>query len=143
MVLPLTIISFGIFTKWWYVEIDGEFHEFLTGFPLPYYCPGWHTSLSYQIFILAFIIDLLAYFIFWFFVVYFINRFIKNLEVSGLILIILFSVSILFTALGVLKAINSDNIYTFEKEFESVTLKSVYKFSWEKKPDLRYDLTKK
>ncbi|HEY0656583.1 MAG TPA: hypothetical protein VGD65_25795, partial [Chryseosolibacter sp.] len=63
-VLPLTIISFSTITKWWYVEIDG-YKEVLRGFPFPYIAPGWHTSLSWQIFIGALLTDLLIYFGVW------------------------------------------------------------------------------
>jgi len=49
IVLPLTLILFSTITMWRFVLIVDGASEILTGFPLPYICPGWHTSLSYQI----------------------------------------------------------------------------------------------
>jgi len=51
LVLPLTIIFFGAITKWRYVAVEDGPNEFLHGFPLPFMCRGWHTSLSLQIFV--------------------------------------------------------------------------------------------
>lgn len=65
LTLPLTLISFGIITKWSYgIVIDGT-DEFLYGFPLIYKCDGFHTSLSTQYFLTEMTINLLTYFAFW------------------------------------------------------------------------------
>jgi hypothetical protein len=78
-VLPLTILSFLFVTKSWLVPIyDGT--ETFTGFPFAYTCPGWHTSLSSQIFVTELIIDLICYFGFWYLLVIGIHRYYPKIE---------------------------------------------------------------
>lgn len=137
LILPLTIISFAIFTKWWYaLVVDGP-DEILLGFPLPYVCSGWHTSLSLQIFILEFLVDFLTYFLFWFAMVLAFHRFIKKIYVHKWVTIIWLTVSGCILAIYVLLASNPDNIYTLKRDFEMEVMETGYKFLWQKevRPD--------
>ena len=63
-ILLLTIISFLVFDKWWYALVTDGTDEIFYGFPLPYTCPGFHTSMSKQFFLMEFVIDFVTYFIF-------------------------------------------------------------------------------
>lgn len=73
--LPMTLISFGIITKWWFgFIVDGK-DVFLYGFPLIYKSQGLHTSLSSQYFIVEMMINILVYFIYWFAMTLILNRF--------------------------------------------------------------------
>lgn len=65
IVLPLTIISFAWFTKIWDVQVVDGTRETMVGFPFIYSCRCFHTSMCHQIFVMAFIADLLVYFMFW------------------------------------------------------------------------------
>ena len=132
LVLPLTIISFVVFTKWWYVAIDG-FDEILIGFPLPYICPCWHTSLCSQIFVSGLLIDLLTYFTFWLILTFAINQFVEKIKLNKAISISLLSLSGLFAVCMILIGSLSDNIYTWDMEFEINELETGYKFIWEEK----------
>ncbi|WP_370000290.1 hypothetical protein [Winogradskyella sp.] len=77
LTLPLTLISFGIITKWSYgIVVDGT-DEFFYGFPLIYKCDGFHTSLSTQYFLSEMTVNLLTYFSFWLIVTFTLNRFWK------------------------------------------------------------------
>ncbi|CAL2106059.1 conserved membrane hypothetical protein [Tenacibaculum sp. 190524A02b] len=72
--LPLTLISFGIITKWWFgIAIDAK-DVFFYGFPLIYKCEGFHTSLSTQYFLTEMTINFLTYFAFWLIVTLIISR---------------------------------------------------------------------
>ncbi len=82
LVLPLTIISFVVFTKWWIVDVVDGPQETLIGFPFPYNCPGWHTSLSLQIFVWPLMIDLLVYYTFWLVLIFVINRYVREIRPS-------------------------------------------------------------
>ncbi len=81
LVLPLTVISFAMISKWWYVSVVDGTDEILTGFPLPYMCRGFHTSLSLQFFVLELALDLLTYFFLWWVVVHGIDRSIARIRV--------------------------------------------------------------
>lgn len=73
LTLPLTIISFGIITKWSYgIVIDGR-DVFFYGFPMIYKCEAFHTSMSTQYFLIETIVNLLTYFSFWLVVTFVLN----------------------------------------------------------------------
>lgn len=129
LVLPLTIISFTMFTKWWNVEVD-EYKETLKGFPLPYVCPGWHTSLSLQIFVFEFVVDIIVYFLFWFLTIMAIVKFVRPFRVPKPVVIILFVLSGLSAIAMIALAANPDNIITTTRPFEIKILKTGYRFMW-------------
>jgi hypothetical protein len=77
LTLPLTIVSFGIVTKWWYgLAIDAK-DVFFYGFPMIYKCEGFHTSMSTQYFLTEMIVNQLTYFAFWLIITFTLNRFWK------------------------------------------------------------------
>ena len=128
LIIPLTIISFALFTKWWYaLPIDAPDTMF-TGFPWPYTCPGWHTSGSKQIFILEFIADFFIYFIFWIILIFLTNRYIK-IKLFKFIPISLWVVSIVFISFGLLFYTDKNNIFYFKRPFEIEVLDSGFKFT--------------
>lgn len=136
LVLPLTIISFVVFTKWWYVTVNG-FDEVLTGFPIPFMSPCWHTSLCLQVFVFGLIIDVLTYFVFWLIIIFVVNRFLVKINLNKAVTITLLSFSgLLFTGMIVIGSF-SDNIYTWKRSFDIKVLETGYQFYWDEqyKPD--------
>ncbi|MFK7799597.1 MAG: hypothetical protein AB8E82_19245 [Aureispira sp.] len=72
--LPLTILSFGLITKWSYgIVIDGT-DDFFYGFPFIHKCRGFHTSLSTQYFALELLVNILSYFLFWVIITFLVNK---------------------------------------------------------------------
>ena len=138
LVLPLTIISFVTFTKWWYVIID-ESSETLTGFPFPFVCPGWHTSLSLQIFVLELIVDIIVYFAIWFFAILTATKFLNPIHVPKFVTITLLLTSGIFTGTLTLLAINPDNTYTATRPFDIEIMETGYRFMWQEKVRPDYD----
>ncbi|WP_461630708.1 hypothetical protein [Labilibaculum euxinus] len=131
LVLPLTIVSLTIFTKWWYVLPVDAPDSMMYGFPIPYACNGWHTSLSYQIFMTEFLGNLLIHFTFWFIVVMLINRFLIKIRLNKIITIFLLTISGLFTSGLILIASDSNNIFKVKRQFDIEILKTGYKFVWD------------
>ena len=129
LVLPLTIISFVMFTKWWYVEID-DYRETLTGFPFPFVCPGWHTSMSLQIFVFELIVDVLVYFAFWFSVILIATKTLKSFQVHKALTIILLTTAGLFTGVLILLATNPDHVYTTTRPFDIKVKDTGYRPLW-------------
>ena len=137
LIIPLTIISFGLFTKWWHaIPVDAP-DIILFGFPWPYVCPGFHTSLSLQIFILEFVADLIIYFLFWLTLVYFATRKTK-LKLVLFIPISLWVISSLFIAFGLLFAVDKNNKIHFKMPFEIAVLDSGVKFFFQNKEHPEY-----
>jgi hypothetical protein len=59
LIIPITIISFAFFTKWWYaLPVDAP-DTMYWGFPFAYIGDGWGSSMTLQIFLIEFISDLL------------------------------------------------------------------------------------
>lgn len=90
----LTIISFSIFTKWWYVlPVDGT-DDIMYGFPLIYEYPCC-SSMEFGIILSHLIIDILVYFVFWFVIVFVINKYLFKIKLPKFITIPLWIISIL------------------------------------------------
>jgi hypothetical protein len=144
LVVPLTIISFAIFTKWWDIQVD-DYREILRGFPFPFVCPGWHTSLSLQIFVVELVVDILVYFAFWFSVIFIVTRTAKSFRINKAVTITLLTTAGVFTVALILFAINPDNIYTTSRPFDINIKDTGYRFIWQDQtlPDYdKYPVTK-
>lgn len=140
LILPLTIISFFIFTKWWYtLPVDAPDTMFV-GFPFPFLCDGWHTSMSLQIFIMEFLADLLIYFLFWFILVFCINRYVAVIKINKIFTAILLIASILISIFCIWIASFKENIFYIKRDFDIEVMESGYKFIWQ--PKLRPDYYK-
>lgn len=64
-ILPWSVISFALITKWWHaIPLDGP-DKLFWGFPFPFMGEGFHTSMSLQIFVLEMLADFLIYLLFW------------------------------------------------------------------------------
>jgi hypothetical protein len=134
LVFPLTVISLVVFTKWWYtLPVDAP-DTILTGFPLPFMGAGWHTSLSLQIFVGEFFLDLLVYFLFWFIVIYCVNRFWTTIRVHRILAILLLSLTGLIVAGSAFIASNSDNVYYLKRPWDMEIKKTGYMFIWQDQP---------
>lgn len=139
LVLPFTVISFAIISKWWYaIPVDAPETMFV-GFPLAYTCQGWHTSLSLQVFVMEFIIDLLFYFLCWFILLYIIDRFVKKLRVHKIVTISLWSLGGIIICLAIYIAVNKDNLFYIKRPFNMRVLETGCQFFWHQ-PDWPYKI---
>lgn len=131
LVLPLTIISFSIFTKWRYVVVVDGWDMVLTGFPLPYASPGFHTSLSLQIFVLELIFDLVCYYVFWFLLIFGVNKFIKPFKLPKVLSILSLSLTGFFVFILIFIGTLPDNIFKLKRDFDYEELDSGYKITFQ------------
>lgn len=137
LILPLTIISFATVTKWWYaLPVDAP-DTLFAGFPFPYVCEGWHTSMSLQIFVTEFIFDFLTYFSFWFLLVFCIDRFLIKIITQKILTIVLWALSGLIISGTILIASDSNHIYYVKRPFDISIMETGYKFVWQQttRPD--------
>ncbi|MCU0436662.1 MAG: hypothetical protein MUC49_02025 [Raineya sp.] len=136
-IIPLTIISFIFFTKWWFVLPNDAPHTMLSGFPFPFVGDGWHTSLSLQFFIIEFILDFLIYFLFWYLLIFLINRFIIQIRIPKNLFIVLWSISLIFIFLSFYIVINSEPAFDIKRDWDMQILETGYKPLWkhQEKPD--------
>lgn len=137
LVFPLTIISFASITKWWFVLPVDAPDTMMTGFPLPYVCPGWHTSMSLQIFMVELVIDLVVYFSFWLACVYGINRYLMQLRIHWLLATLNLSIAGVIILAAVFIGSMENNLYFIKRPFDIEVLDTGYRFIWQnqKRPD--------
>ena len=132
LVLPITIISMFVVTKWWFVLPVDAPDQVMHGFPLIFSSPGFHTSMSLQFFIVEFWIDFAVYFAFWWLVIYEIRRhyffYMNRLATIGLWLV----TGLLLVCFTMIVSISEPH-YHFKRPFEIEVLDSGDKFIWEKR----------
>jgi hypothetical protein len=146
LILPLTIISFGAFTKWWYVLPVDAPGTMMAGFPFAFVGDGWFTSMSIQLFLIEFVADFLIYFLFWFLVVLFLRRIVAQLTISKLLTRVNWALAILTISFWCLILIISEKNIKVKRDWDMQVLATGYKFTWKntEKPDIsKYDAEKK
>ncbi len=131
LVLPLTAISFAIFTKWWYVLPEDAPDSMMVGFPLPFICDGWHTSMSLQIFVAEFVFDLFIYFLCWLLIIFIINRYLIKIKMPTIVTVLLLSVVVLIIAATTFVMARPEHIYTLKREFSIEIMETGYQFNWQ------------
>ena len=138
LVLPLTLFSFVFVTKWAYVLPEDAPDDMLFGFPLPYRCSGWHTSLSEQYFLMEMTFDLLVYFIIWLALIYLVNRLIA-VRPNRAIVAALWLVTVLSLVFPVLRALNPDNVFKTKRDFKYQEFDTGVHFMWDSETNPDYE----
>jgi len=131
LVIPLTVISFAVFTKWWYAYPADAPDTMFTGFPLPFAGDAWHTSMALQIFLLELLFDISVYFLFWFLLVYLVNRYLLPLRIKRGLAMVLLDITALIIVYLLLIAGNRDNVFYAKRDFDMNVKKTGYKFIWQ------------
>ena len=137
LILPLTVISFGTVTKWWYaLPVDAP-DTLYAGFPFPFVGDGWHTSLSLQFFVLELIADFLVYFLFWFISVFCIHRYLTTIKTKKIFTIGIWVISVLIIFCAAFIASFSENIFYFKRPYDMEIMQTSFKFVWQEtnRPD--------
>ena len=130
LILPLTIVSFGAFTKWWHVLPVDAPDTMMLGFPLAFVCDGWHTSMSLQIFVLEFVLDFLVYFSFWFLLIVFIHRYLKRIKNSKILSGIFWVLSTIIFAFVIWISSFTELNLEFKREWDMRVLQFGFKPIW-------------
>jgi hypothetical protein len=132
---PLTVITMTFFTKWWLVfPVDGA-NTAMLGFPFPFIADGWHTSLSYQIFIVEFLSDFFIELLLWTLILFLTNKYLFTVKIPKLLNIIIWGLGIIISGLAVSIASMPDQIIRLKRDWEIQTVQnSEYKFIWEQQP---------
>ena len=139
LVFPLALISFVLITKWWFaVPVDAPGTYFI-GFPFPYACDGWHTSLSIQFFLMELVVDFLVYYFAWFIFVFLINKFIKPIKINKAVFLTLLSLNILILTPTIYFFTNSNNIIYLRRPFEIAIFETGFKFIWQNDKEINYE----
>jgi len=134
VVFPVTIISMFLVTKWWYaLPVDGP-DKMYWGFPFVFMGEGFHTSMSYQFFMLEFLADFTIYFFFWMILIYFFYRLLPNIRVHRNISKILWSLTLIFIfGFGIIVG-TSNSIFKTKRDYDYTVMVTGYVFIWQSTP---------
>lgn len=132
--LAMSLISMFLLTKWWFaLPVDGP-DKLYWGFPFAFMGEGFHTSMSYQFFILEFIANFAAYFSFWVILSLSINKWIPNFKIPSIVSKTILTLALLlFIGFGALISI-SNPIFHFKRPYDWEILQTGNVFIWENKP---------
>lgn len=118
LIIPLTIISIVFFGKKWLVRDENGFEFEMYGFPLPFVCDAWYTSLALQIFVFEFVVNILTYFSFWFLLVLGVNRYLWNIKVHKIVKWVLWIVAGFLLVITTFYLSLPDHLYYLKRNFE-------------------------
>lgn len=128
LALPLTLIFFILFTKWWIVDvIDGS--DCVTyGFPLVYKAPAFHTSLAQQFFVIEFLIDFLVYFLMVSTLLLLIDKFWLKIKLSKKLLLIIYTIAAVLFGIEVFFATVFETSFSVKRDFDIEVKQTGFKF---------------
>lgn len=118
LVLPLTVLSFMIVTRSWYVFVVDGPDVYMSGFPLICEGPGFHTSMSSQVFVAELFFNLLSYFLFWFLVVFLFNRFLLKIKIPKVVYRLMIFLAVLTLALYASMLTLGDVEFKLNRDFD-------------------------
>jgi hypothetical protein len=135
-IMPLTIISIVIVTKWWYVlPIDAR-QTFYWGFPFAFVGEGWQTSGALQFFFLEGLADILINFSFWFLLTFTLLRLSIIKRIPKLVSGILWSIAFFLIITGGIIIFNSYPTINLKRDYDWKIINSGYKIVWQNTPTL-------
>lgn len=128
LALPLTLICFILFTKWWIVDIIDGTDAVMYGFPLIYKSPVFYTSMTEQYFVMELIFDFIIYFITVFGIIYFVNRYIIEMKFTKTVVWVIRSVAILLFCLELFIAVALKDDFSIKRGFNIEVKQTGFKF---------------
>jgi hypothetical protein len=126
--LPITVISFIALTKQWTILPVDAPNSILYGFPLPYSCTGWHTSMSRQFFILELVVDFLCYYAFWTLFFYFLRKLHIHIRPPKIVKYAVLAITVLLLSASLAAAFLFDNTFQVQRDFDFEVLGTAIKF---------------
>lgn len=139
IVLPLTMILFLIFTKWWIVDVVDGTDGIMYGFPFIYKAPAFYTSMAVEYFILPLLADFLIYFGLLFGIVYLINKFLVAVAIRKLVSVFLFIVAFLLVSLELVLSFMPDNKISFKRDYDIEVKQTGFDFPLNNSDQIEFD----
>jgi len=143
LVVPLTIITFSMFTKWWYLLPVDAPDTMMSGFPLIWISQGWHTSMSLQIFLKELLINLFIYFSIILIITYLIHKYVVQIQIPKLITLVLTILTGIICTGAILIGTMPEHVYKLKRDVEIEVLTTGYKFIWQTQERPKYEDYKK
>ncbi|PXY38896.1 hypothetical protein DMB65_20775 [Flavobacterium cheongpyeongense] len=139
LVLPVTIIIFILFSKWWIVNVVDGTDGIMYGFPFIYKAPAFYTSMAEEFFILELIADLIFYFGVIFGIVYLMNKFLFAISIRKVVSVILFITASLLISLELFFAFMPENKFSLKRDDEIEIKQTGLKFLFNNSDEIEFD----
>lgn len=137
LVLGFTLLNFC--TLAWYTHPLDAKDTMMFGFPFPYLVEGWHTSMSYQYFLVEFLVDLIFYSILSFIILKILKRIEFKKSITSAIGYLCTTAFLIVFGLELFIAIQVEHVYCLKKEFNYEVIDKKVHFYWENPNILRYE----
>lgn len=128
LTLPLTFISFILFSKWWIVDVIDGSDCIAYGFPFIYKAPAFYTSLAEQYFIMEFCIDFLVYFALILTLLFFATKYISRILLNKKVFIIIYVVATILIGIEILFSTVFKPSFSIRRDFEIEVKQTGVKF---------------
>lgn len=129
--MPLAVISFATVTKWWCtLPVDAP-GTVLTGFPFPFVCAGWRTSLSLQVFVTELTADLLTHFLYWCLLLFCFGHLAAERKIQKAVVTGLWALGGLIIVIATAVAANKDNAFYVKRPFKMEVVATGFQFGWQ------------
>ena len=139
LLLPATVLSMTLFTKWWHaVPLDGP-DKFYWGFPLAFVGQGFHTSGSLQLFLLEFLVDVFVHILVWLLLLSLLKRISIRDSIHKWINRFVLTSSILLATLCGIVVSSSSPVFHWKRPYTWEVKAVGYIFIWEETPYLYPD----
>ncbi len=133
-VLPLTIISMFVITKWWFaIPVDGP-DKLYWGFPFAFMGEGFHTSMSLQFFILEFLVDFAVYFTFILLFVLAFRKWFPTIKTHKSITLTTRILALLLLTGFLVIAATSNPVFRIKRDYDWRLLTTGYVLIWQPTP---------
>jgi hypothetical protein len=134
LALAMSLISMLLLTKWWFaLPIDGP-DNLYWGFPFACMGKGFHTSMSYQFFILEFIANFIAYFAFVLIVSLLVTKWKPKFKLPSILSKMMITIA-LFLCIGFVGILSISNpIFHFKRPYDWKILETGAVFIWQNTP---------
>ena len=137
-VFPIAITSMFMFTKWWFViPVDGP-DKIFWGFPLACIGEGFHTSMSFQIFMFELFANFFIYLLCWTILKIVLQWSFPQLYIHPIITKFIWATALFFLISFGMVVSTSNPIFNTTRRYDWKVITSGYIFVWQTtpKPDL-------
>ncbi|MEO6174128.1 MAG: hypothetical protein ABIP27_03150 [Flavobacterium circumlabens] len=128
LALPLSIIAFILFTKWWIADVVDGTDGVMYGFPLIYKSPAFYTSMAEQYFIMELLIDFLFYFAVLSTILFLINIYISEIKIKINLLRFIYVIAVLLLGIEILFATVFETSFSIKRDFDIKIKQTGFKF---------------
>lgn len=139
LIVPITIILFVSFSKWWLVLPVDAPDTMMKGFPLPYEAEAWHTSLAKQFFMMEFTLDVLFYFAAIALIVYAVHKLTQLRTVHWVVWVPLQLAAMVCSLTLTIQFSMPNSLYYIKKDFGYEVVSSGWYLTWKgiERPDVQ------